>query len=297
MRNRMCVQSHPFGQISLPAHYWSRFNYEQLRPTGKDVSMGILLLGHGALVVDPAVTSLEICAIPQGTTLQFYSDIGQTLSLTRAVLADIWPLLTAPWPALDATNVTYNLSLAHDDVWVKLCEDGIVDVANFNGHQLIVPGYNYADPVQLCTGTALRLGPEGEVISGTCPTDPQQVAVGWTHDCDGLLRHYGGTELFWVSCTSVLFIEDDTEEEAALNAAISKINAVVELGSDPDQEKLTGTVSLVIPRDDFIWGEITDADGKEYAFKLPASSGVVQGDSVRFDGARSGKAAFDVVKA
>lgn len=259
--------------------------------------MGIIFVGHGGLDVEAAGTSVEICAIPQGTTVQFYSDSGQILRIKPEELETIWSQLQAPWPALDSTNVTYNLTLQRHDGWVGLCQGGTIDPANFNGHQLVVPGFNAPDEVRLCTGTAYNIGAEGQVISGTCPTDPRQIAVGWTHTCNGLLRQYAGQQLFWIACTSVLFAAAGTPEEEAVKAAVGGHNEIINLGSDPDQEKLTGTVQEVVPNGDTIMGEIVDGYGNIYAFQLPADSGVEIMDWVRFDGVPGEGAAFNVVKA
>jgi hypothetical protein len=262
----------------------------------EEVGMGIIFAGHGGLDVEAARTTVEICAIPQGTTLQFYTDSGQKLRVDHDNFATLWSQVTAPWPALDSTGVTYNLTLQRHDKWVELCEGGTIDPANFHGHQLVVPGFNAVDEVQLCTGTAYDLSPDGEVISGTCPTDPRQIEAGWTHTCDGLLKEYAGQELFWLACTSVLFAEENTAEEEALESAVGERNAIIDLGSDPDQEKLTGTVSNVLENGNKIIGEIVDGYGNTYVFELPADSGVEMFDNVRFDGAPGGSGAFNVVK-
>jgi hypothetical protein len=258
--------------------------------------MGIIFAGHGGLDVEAAGAGVEICAIPQGTTMQFYSDSGQALRIRTETFADLWTQLTAPWPALDATKVTYNLTLQRHESWVELCQAGTIDAADFNGHQLYVPGFNAPDEVRLCTGTAYQLGDQGEVISGTCPTDPRQIAVGWTHTCGGLLEQYAGQELFWIACTSVLFADEGSPEEQAVLGAVGDRNAVIALGTDPDQEKLTGTVSEVLANGVQIMGQIVDAYGNVYAFELPADSDVEMMDSVRFDGVPAGGAAFNVVK-
>lgn len=258
--------------------------------------MGIIFAGHGGLDVEAAGASVEICAIPQDTTLQFYSDSGQILRFKTEDFANIWSQLTAPWPALDSTEVTYNLTLQRHDGWVELCEGGTIDPANFNGHQLVVPGFNADDNVRLCTGTAYDIGDEGQVISGTCPTDPRQIAVGWTHTCGALLQQHAGQQLFWIACTSVLFAEEGTPEEEAVKGAVGGRNAIIDLGTDPDQEKLAGTVSEVLANGATITGEIVDLYGNIYAFQLPADSGVEMMDSVRFDGVSGAGAAFNVVK-
>jgi hypothetical protein len=259
--------------------------------------MGIIFAGHGGLDVEAAEASVEICAIPLGTTLQFYSDSGQILRVDPGNFANIWSQLTAPWPALDATGVTYNLTLQRHDGWVELCQGGTIDPANFDGHQLVVPGFNAPDLVRLCTGTAYDIGAEGQVISGTCPTDPREIGVGWTHTCGALLQQYAGQQLYWIACTSVEFAEVGTPEEEAVRGAVGERNAIIALGADPDQEKLTGAVSEVLQRDDgSIIGVIVDGYNRPYAFELPAGSGVEAMDPVRFDGVPGEGAAENVVK-
>lgn len=258
--------------------------------------MGIIFAGHGGLDVEAAGASVEICAIPQNSTLQFYSDSGQILRVKTEDFASFWSQLTAPWPALDSTKVTYNLTLQRHDGWVELCRSGGIDPADFNGHQLVVPGFNAPDEVRLCTGTAYDIGAEGQVISGTCPTDPRQIAVGWTHTCGALLQQYAGQQMFWIACTSVLFAEKGTPAEEAVKIAVGERNAIIDLGTDPDQEKLTGLVSEVLDNGDTVMGSIVDGYGNYYAFKLPADSGVEVMDAVRFDGVPAGGAAFNVVK-
>jgi hypothetical protein len=149
--------------------------------------------------------------------------------------------------------------------------------------------------VQLCTGTAYNLGPQGEVISGTCPTDPRQIAAGWTRTCGGLLQQYPGRQLFWIACTYVLFAEKGTPEEAAVKSAVGDRNAIIALGSDPDQGKLTGTMASLLEDGDTIVGEIL-AGYDTYVFRLPADSGVQVLDSVRFDGVPGERMANNVVK-
>ncbi len=120
---------------------------------------------------------------------------------------------------------------------------------------------------------------------------------GRTHTCNGLLQQYAGQQLFWIACTSVLFAAEGTPEEEAVKGAVGERNEIINLGTDPDQEKLTGTVQEVVPNGDTIMGEIVDMYGKTYAFQLPADSGVEVMDYVRFDGVPGEGAAFNVVKA
>lgn len=178
--------------------------------------MGYILLGHGGLDVDTSVTppDMEFVAIPQGTTIQFYADSGQGLAFNSAQL-DIWEQLQAPWPALDSSRVTYNLSLySAKELWGEELKN---DPA-FGGHTLVRASIDgVPDPIRMCTGSR-----------ETCPTDPRQVAEGATHTCDGILGTYTG-DLYWLACTSFSNAAPSLE-----NAALSGASANVVLGADPD---------------------------------------------------------------
>jgi hypothetical protein len=181
--------------------------------------MGYILLGHGDLNLDPRVTpkEMEYVAIPAGTTIQFYSDAGQGLVYGGHDL-DVWEQLEAPWPALDSTRVTYNLTLySATELW----EDELKNNPQFGGHTLIRAGVGgVPDPIRLCSGTP-----------ATCPTDPRQIAAGRTHTCDGILGSYTG-DLYWLACTSFRRVGADARETVA--AAMGGRSTDVELGVDPE---------------------------------------------------------------
>lgn len=178
--------------------------------------MGYILLGHGGLDVtgsgvDPA---MEIVAIPQGTTIQFYADSGQGLVYGSHDL-DIWEQLQAPWPALDSTRVTYNLALYNA---AELWGEELKNNPSFGGHTLLRAGVDgVPDPILLCTGTP-----------DTCPTDPRAVAAGATHNCDGILGTYTG-DLYWLACTSFVGVSKDLA-----TAALGGRSTDVAMGFDPD---------------------------------------------------------------
>jgi len=178
--------------------------------------MGYILLGHGGLDVDPRVTpkDMEFVAIPQGTTIQFYSDSGQGLVYGSHHL-DIWEQLQAPWPALDSSRVTYNLSLYNaQELWT----DELKNNPSFGGHKLIRAGVDgVPDPIRMCTGTR-----------ATCPTDPRQIAAGATHECDGILATYPG-DLYWLACTSF-----SNADKSVTDTAMGGASTDVVMGSDPD---------------------------------------------------------------
>lgn len=179
--------------------------------------MGYVLLGHGSLNADPLVTrrDMEIVAIPQGTTIQFYADAGQALYYDSRDL-DAWDRLQAPWPPVDSRRVTYNLSLS------SAREDWAAELQNhptFGGNKLIRPGVDgFPDPFRLCTGTRR-----------TCPVRPEQVAAGAEHHCNGILRHLRGSDLHWLACTTIR-----NADRSVLEAANAGRRRSVVLGDEPD---------------------------------------------------------------
>lgn len=192
--------------------------------------MGYILLGHGGLDVDPTLApeGMEIVAIPQGTTIRFYTDPGQQLVYGSRQL-DVWEQLDAPWPPLDSGNVTYNLSL--HSAWDEWPSD-LRNDPRFGGHQLIRAGIgDVPDPIHLCTGTPL-----------TCPTTPAQVAAGQTHTCRGILglQELQGEDLYWVACTPL-----DGVDRAVVDAVLEGRPARVLLGEDPDRFPMVAESDLL----------------------------------------------------
>jgi hypothetical protein len=181
--------------------------------------VGYVLLGHGGLHADPAFTppEMEIVAIPQGTRIQFYCDANQSLTV-NAHYFDIWETLQAPWPPLDSSNVTYNLSLQDaEGQW----PESLANDPKFGGNTLILPGRNgLSKSIRMCTGNP-----------DSCPTSPEQVARGMTHRCGGILAHLQG-DLYWLACTN--FVKVPPDNQAAADAVIQGKSRSVVLGSDPD---------------------------------------------------------------
>jgi hypothetical protein len=181
--------------------------------------MGYILLGHGGLDVDPAAIDpeMEWVAVPQGTTIQFYSDTGQGLMYGSEDL-DIWSQLDTPIPAVDSSGVTYNLTLySAKELW----DDELKNNPDFAGNTLVRAGVDgVPDPIQMCTGTR-----------DTCPTDPRQIAEGATHECDGILGTYSG-ELYWLACTVIENASAATE--AAVDTARGIAPEDVIIGEHPD---------------------------------------------------------------
>jgi hypothetical protein len=178
--------------------------------------MGYIFLGHGWLEAQAGTipAGMEIVAIPEGTTIQFYADSGQGLVYGSGEL-DIWEQLQAPWAPLDSTNVTYNLALGNA---AELWADELQNDPGFGGHTLIRAGVDgVPDPILMCTGSP-----------DTCPTDPRAVAAGATHTCDGILGTYSG-DLYWLACTSFSGVSKDLE-----TAALGGRSTDVVMGANPD---------------------------------------------------------------
>lgn len=177
--------------------------------------MGYVLLGHGIFSVDPAVIrpGMELVALPEGTTLQFYSDAGQELFYGAEEL-EHWERLPRYLTRLSSREVTYNFALG------SAPEDWDTELRNnprFGGDTLIRPGVNgYPDPVPLCDGDSL-----------SCPTAPDLVAAGMEHDCTGLLGLLRG-DLHWVACTEL-----DRADPRVVAAAMGGVRRGVLLGEDP----------------------------------------------------------------
>jgi hypothetical protein len=196
--------------------------------------MGYVFLGHGALNIDPSVTpqDMEWVAVPQGTTIQFYADTGQTLCYNHKEL-DAFSQLTRHLDPVDSTHVTYNLLLySAKELW----DEELKNSPNFGGHTLIRAGIDgVPDPTRMCTGTR-----------DTCPTDPRQIASGATHNCDGILAKFKG-EMHWLACTSITKAKDGKAEALPedVNQAVAGArgdapkNAI--LGQDPDTIATVGT--------------------------------------------------------
>ncbi|MEU9979263.1 hypothetical protein [Streptomyces sp. NPDC051014] len=188
--------------------------------------MGYVLIGHGGMEVDPSCTSPEMAtvAIPRGTTIQFYSDSGQVLSfgptgpdIFGPTGLDIWQQLQAPWPPLDSSHVTYNLTLSNSEETLAYA---FRNNPQFGNNEVLLPGRNFPDPIHLCNGT-----PE------TCPTNPEQVAQGMLHECNGVLGLLQG-DLYWLACTS--FIGLSAEAQPLVEAKLGDRVRGIRLGEDPD---------------------------------------------------------------
>lgn len=175
--------------------------------------MAHLLVGHGGL--DPADSAaynkgMGVVAIPPGTTLQFYTDAGQTVRIVD--IASAFAQLQAPWPPLTAENATYNFSLTAQSE--DITNQWTSAIAN-SGHEFHAPGQGgLPDPIALCDGT-----------TETCPTDPRQNRA---HRCTGLLGRFTG-DLHWIGCTAF----DEPADNEMVNKA-GDVPSSVFLNNDPD---------------------------------------------------------------
>lgn len=152
--------------------------------------MGFVILGHGGF--SPAAgAKMETCALGEGTTLQYYADTGQSLVVTKKLLDD-FSKMDQPWPAINSTGVTYNLSL--EPLTSEQRARLVSDDQDWGGHTLLLVGTNLDCEPQLCTG-----------VPATCPKDPRMitgaVAGPTEHNCDGILAKYAGQDLHWIACT------------------------------------------------------------------------------------------------
>lgn len=189
--------------------------------------MGYALLGHGGLELGQGgyPEGMGVVAIDAGTTLQVYTDSGQSVLMARNEY-ELFSKLQAPWPPMDSTNVTYNLELTEndDDLKLEANEPGYF-ARVLAPHTPLLAGRELPSPALLCTGT-----PE------TCPTDPRQVLAGWSHTCDGVLGRYKG-ELLWLACTVVY--TDDAGIEGVVDAARGEAPEIVQAGVNPDDPLAT----------------------------------------------------------
>lgn len=194
--------------------------------------MGYVFLGHGGLDVDPSVIpqDMEWVAVPQGTTIQFYGDTGQTLMYGSDDL-DVWNQLTVHLDPVDSTRVTYNLALSSAK---ELWGEELKNSPDFAGHTLIRAGVDgVPDPILMCTGHSGKDPDDPTKLSeGACPTDPRQVAAGAKHCCDGILGKYTG-DLFWMACTVV--VNAGPKEQEAVGGALGSAPVDVVVGQDPDK--------------------------------------------------------------
>ncbi len=207
--------------------------------------MGYVFLGHGGLTPSDAA-NMEICALSAGTTLQYFSDSGQSLLHNPEHIAP-FDALERPWPAIDSTGVTYNLGLEPVGDATLLAE---YQARDWSGHMLLTPDGELGCEPRLCTGT-----PE------TCPTDPRTVAwelAGpYEHECNGILARYAGQELFWVACTAISGFGD--AEQAAVQASRGVAPEHARIGTDPGDPIPTALLLINSPTELGEYFDLCDA--------------------------------------
>jgi hypothetical protein len=161
-----------------------------------------VILGHGGF--DPESDRYpKETLVPQDTTLKFWSEAGQALTLPAtggntnyAKVAPAFNQLKEAQPSLGPTKSTYNYALYPED---HEAEKQGARAADWQGAQLIMvdSGKRF-----LCQDTEGKC-PTPDLLNSTDEsvlTDPQR----WIHHCDGILGEYGGgnNEINWVACTS-----------------------------------------------------------------------------------------------
>jgi len=192
----------------------------------KENAVGYALLGHGGLELAAGgyPEGMGVVAIDAGTTLQVYTDSGQSLLMGEDDY-ELFSKLQAPWAPMDSRNVTYNLELTEnaDDLELEKNEPGFFNRV-LAPHTPLLAGREVPSPALLCTGT-----PQ------TCPTDPRmitgQVAGPRAHSCTGILGAYKG-ELLWVACTVVY--TKDKGIESVVDAARGSAPESAVPGTNPD---------------------------------------------------------------
>ncbi|MEV6683720.1 hypothetical protein AB0N09_43885 [Streptomyces erythrochromogenes] len=176
--------------------------------------MKYLLMGHGALDVDPSALAdpdMYRVGVAVGTTLQFYADVGQRLEYAMGTqdVRTVWNAAKAqtPWAPIDYQGVAANLRLSSAfGQWSQEFIDTktFMDPETGDEYTLIRPGIEITqDPIQLCTGTP-----------DTCPTRPEQTAQGETHTCDGILGLFAG-EMHWLACTGFASVGPEVADVVA----------------------------------------------------------------------------------
>jgi hypothetical protein len=182
----------------------------------------IVIIGHGDF--DPGRESnpypLQVL-VPPNTTLDFYSDAGQTLKLPGRFLrgvpvgqavdytkvAEVWKQLTVHGNRVGPKGITHNFAL-HPDNYAEDREGALA--ADWGGATV---EFTDSEPKYLCTDTI-----------GECPTpellhpdgaenrdlaDPFETR--FEHHCDGILGKWGqgGHELHWIACTAFTIVDPE----------------------------------------------------------------------------------------
>jgi hypothetical protein len=177
-----------------------------------------VLVGHGGFSPTAGGYPPEVL-LPPNTTVKFYSEAGQALTLPAKggdfsfedKIAPAWKQLKERTEASPGQGVVYNLSLSPLDSQEEM---DAADNADWDGATVVkAPSEEW-----LCQGTP-----------DTCPTPELNVRKQteaipddrWYHDCKGVLGRLGGKgdEIHWVSCTSYEVIRHDLPPLITANEA------------------------------------------------------------------------------
>ncbi|MFF4369347.1 hypothetical protein [Streptomyces sp. NPDC001594] len=163
--------------------------------------MSYVFVGIGGIEADGWATSHgnERVALPPGTSIAFYADDGDGV-LYCSGGHDVVDQLWGPLAFADAEGAVPNLALHGDPA---IGEAWISGGTESEDHVLIRPGVGpVPDVLRLCTGAV-----------GECPTTQAEVDAGMTHECQGVLALFAGTDLYWMACTA--FIETERPAEGS----------------------------------------------------------------------------------
>ena len=164
--------------------------------------MPMILMGHGEINV--ATTNPEVL-IPPGTSVKYFQDVGQALSVDGYIagdksiqpdftrLSNVWETLGSGFEPLKEYQVTYNMTL------FPFPAEVLERISNLNWGSA-TPAFIESGELTMCTGTA-----------DTCPTPALLVTAQteevpdekWKHTCDGILAQAEGQEIWWIACTVV----------------------------------------------------------------------------------------------
>jgi hypothetical protein len=195
-----------------------------------------VILGHGGFDPESDRYPTEIL-VPQDTTLKFWSEAGQALTLPAigdntnySKVAPAFKQLKEAQPSLGPTKSTYNFALYPED---HEAEKKGARAADWGGAQLIMvdSGKRF-----LCQDTEGKC-PTPDLLNSTdesVVTDPAR----WLHHCDGILGEYGGSnnEINWVACTS--FEIEIQELPSLVTASATGPGLRVSANWEPDSKAL-----------------------------------------------------------
>ncbi|MFF4369354.1 hypothetical protein [Streptomyces sp. NPDC001594] len=158
--------------------------------------MALILLGLGKPSAGPGEVpeGMQFVAVPAGVTLHVCSDEGWGLGYGPGQ-PGIWEQLCRPRKTSGACQVANGLALRGG--W-ELHDERLLRHGDFAGHTVVAAGGAGPDPLLLCDGRP-----------DTCPTSPAQLALGWTHDCTGVLGRAGlSGDVFLISAFFTHSFED-----------------------------------------------------------------------------------------